>query len=852
MHLLLDPLFTNHLSSASPKSNTLGSPPSNDVFRRSSGTKRDTHTSQELLGGKRKKKRTDDQTASRAALREGRQEQRNKLVSESISRAQRARLHTVRSSTDDGLERKPPVVATAEGTTSASELILSKSCHATILESARESGNSCLDPAGESLSQHEDRKHADSGFSAETERNADISGSCVRPLTHYLTPSPSRRSSHAGNQSPSPSGLQLPELQFSSVRGQRSYKSPTRSNAAAGSSRPSAVLSPSRLKLKDKLRYHYDDRNGTPEKQSKEITPRRISPPLLDDSKVSASSVFSLDPNVSDKEDIGNSHTQLTDLAVRQAQGPRMTYAAGHRTVLQEPKDTYFEHSILAGQQSPPASKRIRELPPPESSLKVTTEDEEFQNSSQNGLRSIYELREAGSIQRITRQTEALMDDIEGSVSASQQRLALVELIRGLQSASFKQQFWDSGCEVRLLNILESGSDQIIRFLLSVAMLSNFDHSGSAVLLDHQSRDKAITFWAGCLDDAVDINALLVNRRFGLTRDLQREIRKVCDNIKALPLWGQSGPPQLSCQMLSLRCLEHVVRQSREAGSTQALLSRPTIERLLEIVSQTDFDSTNASELAMLISRLALSTLESSAIVYSVSDQACESLWSDGAIRKLGMLITRIPKKLEKNQQLLSLGLRLGLNLSNSSLAACTAFARPEVITTILHTIVEHFSLLSLEGTDDERNIILDNLVLSLGFLINVSEKNERTRELFLRHSDDASAPIETVIRLFVTKLEDASEVTSENEIKFNIPFGWLAVLLAYLSKNIAVRDCVKRHLAGGTLRRLLDAVAEFLTYHRRVAAELRHTDADVDIKTTFTDRLQNLVNTLKAEEGLP
>ena len=78
-----------------------------------------------------------------------------------------------------------------------------------------------------------------------------------------------------------------------------------------------------------------------------------------------------------------------------------------------------------------------------------------------------------------------------------------------------------------------------------------------------------------------------------------------------------------------------------------------------------------------------------------------------------------------------------------------------------------------------------------------------------------------------------------------------MAVLLAYLSKNQSVRWRLKGRLKDGSLRQLVEAVTEFITYHRRVVADVHHPDAGDDVQFNFTERLQSVLNGLKEEDGL-
>lgn len=93
-------------------------------------------------------------------------------------------------------------------------------------------------------------------------------------------------------------------------------------------------------------------------------------------------------------------------------------------------------------------------------------------------------------------------------------------------------------------------------------------------------------------------------------------------------------------------------------------------------------------------------------------------------------------------------------------------------------------------------------------------------------------------------------QVTSEEQTKFNVPFGYLAVLLAYLCKNPVIKARVRMQLEGASIKQLLDAVGEFLRYHRKLE-EIRLVYGDADVKANFIGRLQDLLNFLKESEDL-
>lgn len=90
----------------------------------------------------------------------------------------------------------------------------------------------------------------------------------------------------------------------------------------------------------------------------------------------------------------------------------------------------------------------------------------------------------------------------------------------------------------------------------------------------------------------------------------------------------------------------------------------------------------------------------------------------------------------------------------------------------------------------------------------------------------------------------------SEREASLNVAFGYLSVLLSYLCLNKTVRFMVSSQLQGGSLKKLLDAVQEFLHYHREIDANIHQDEEGVDVQADFTDRLQRLIDGLKLDVG--
>ena len=76
-------------------------------------------------------------------------------------------------------------------------------------------------------------------------------------------------------------------------------------------------------------------------------------------------------------------------------------------------------------------------------------------------------------------------------------------------------------------------------------------------------------------------------------------------------------------------------------------------------------------------------------------------------------------------------------------------------------------------------------------------------------------------------------------------------MLLGWLCLDSAIKMRVSDRLPGNSLKQLLDAVEEFLRYHRSVDQAIVGADGEDDARAIFISRLQSHVDDLKKAEGL-
>lgn len=86
-------------------------------------------------------------------------------------------------------------------------------------------------------------------------------------------------------------------------------------------------------------------------------------------------------------------------------------------------------------------------------------------------------------------------------------------------------------------------------------------------------------------------------------------------------------------------------------------------------------------------------------------------------------------------------------------------------------------------------------------------------------------------------------------ESHYNVPFGYLSVLLSSLCINDQVRAQVRKRLPGQTLKPLLEAVEEFVEFHRKVDHQLKQIEGQEIPQLDFVNRLEVMMTRLRRAE---
>ncbi|KAL2068355.1 hypothetical protein VTL71DRAFT_16453 [Oculimacula yallundae] len=555
-------------------------------------------------------------------------------------------------------------------------------------------------------------------------------------------------------------------------------------------------------------------------------------------------------------EDAPNSQDALQAPFVSESQssqitGPRFTYAK-QRSMLNE--DDLMSQLAMELPTVPPQNsqgRRGRRASIPNLKPLASFHDEvDDEDDSVAAIRSVHELRQAGANNRFLDEVQDFLDRIgsPGKTTPSMRRSGLLDLAHKLQDKNFSRQFRSNGIEQKLFLHLGQETEIVSGFLM-VTILVSLLMEGNMPHIVSQLRRQGITrLLIRLLESQLGINVVAKDRSSNMSKVAQSLVSEYQDYLLQLPIWEDLKPQTISPRTIALKCLELMVRQTREAGNGADIFSKELTTSLFAIVRAATDDRSWAlpSEKSAIDFYLALSALESHSITArTVQD---ETIWINEYLPIIGdTLQTALTRPLEAFGVLQILLLRLTLNVTNNNPRASDVFARATLMSAMGQVIVTRFNQISRFMLEEDLSIAVDHLILVLGVMINFAEWSPACRESLQTLNCDASDPLDGMVRAFADSLERTSQADSVQESQKNVAFGYLSVLLGFLSLQPSLSSRISALQPRKTLKPIVSSIEEFIGHHKTV--DLIAADEEgYTPQTGLTERLEGLVGKLKVE----
>lgn len=402
----------------------------------------------------------------------------------------------------------------------------------------------------------------------------------------------------------------------------------------------------------------------------------------------------------------------------------------------------------------------------------IDQELKENTNSQIGMIRSLHELREAGSNARSICEVETILEEINRKrVGTLDFQLSkLLNLFGKLQDGSFCLLFIEKGLDLRLFNQTNSDDDLLAKILLAAVIFQLILPSTSISRLSRISNSGMLSFLFELLNHEQNVGSVMRRRRTKISDNTMKNIENFCDLLQRSTAWRFCKPSILTARAISLQCLEYLARQAREVSYTEAILPHVGIYSVVKLLRSGSSGSNQPEPQVLFDLQLSVSLLDLCAISNAAYEQNIQ--WKREVLENVVNLLPSIEtwsRKVssldgwsqEEVGTLRNLVLRLVLNLTNNSPEICEAFANPNVIHTMLSIVVSCFRTSCVDNTKLNTRTLLDSLILAIGSMINLTECCDSARQLVTSLSSENASFLDVLLQLFIAKQAKSGEVRS-------------------------------------------------------------------------------------------
>lgn len=445
-----------------------------------------------------------------------------------------------------------------------------------------------------------------------------------------------------------------------------------------------------------------------------------------------------------------------------QITGPKFTYSRQRSMLVEE--DMVEQLAFDMPLETPQGSQRRRgSIPTLKPLSSFREEEEEVDEAANTTIRTIHELRQAGANSRFTDEVEDLLDRIgkPAAKPSSLRRSGLLDLGIKMEDKAFVRQFRAHGAEQRLFVDVGQENDVVSGFLMTSLIIPILTEGNVPLVISQLQQQGIAKLLNRLILTERSIVAVTKERKTNMSKMAQNSISTYHGSLIQLSAWKDLSPRELSPRTLALKCLELIVRQTREAGDASDIISEELNTNLFDILKSSDGDAswdlphgTKAIDFY-----LTLSTLESHSLVTRTAQD--ERTWIRQLLPIIGNTLNRaLNRPLDSfgDQQILAL--KLTVNVTNHSPKACDAIANSDLMFTILRIIVAKFKSMSNLWAEEEIIVAVDNLILLIGAMINFALWSTKALQNIDNFAGAAKDPLDELIKLFVDNREKTFEAS--------------------------------------------------------------------------------------------
>ena len=402
-------------------------------------------------------------------------------------------------------------------------------------------------------------------------------------------------------------------------------------------------------------------------------------------------------------------------------------------------------------------------------------------NDSNGPVRSIHELRQAGDNARFRGAIDGIFEEIGSSHDSMSTRCyGFVQLSLRLFDWRFSRRFSESGFVGKFVDCLTEDLD-VISASFAFCSYELIHTSGMFSPTDFALVwPKILGLSHKLLTAEDDILNLIKRRELGISKTVQASVKRA---IPMLSATISDDPPlsNLTPRLIALRCICSCLRGLQHNGDSIEPMHVPILNQLVDMLVLKDLGALLSPEDFLMVFWV-LSTLEAyMALADSLSVDHRDAL---KPIAQLYHILEVKDSELnDRSREIRILYIKVILNLTNNNSSFWTEFIKPELLGPLLGVSLSKFCELTSEHLVEEKST-LDTVILALGTLINLTQRSDLARTMFLTTTKNSTSFLQLLLKEFstanidlVTEVCDTFPLPSGSSIPLVIFYALISAL---------------------------------------------------------------------------
>jgi len=429
-------------------------------------------------------------------------------------------------------------------------------------------------------------------------------------------------------------------------------------------------------------------------------------------------------------------------------------------------------------------------------------------------LKSIHELRQAGTNNRFERDLETLLEDIDPSQATASKSLrlqSLMKLFRRLADDDFTSFVSDRALD-RLASWSKLVKDKLSKLLFDM-ILWRLVHAKNLSPAKLSMIAKAVASSTALITSLHSMSQIAKDKKESLSKALLRDLQEFEHFVLQEQLLPACEGDTIVPAAVTIGALHDSLRKLAEAGAINISVGREacrSIAMLLEMASVTISSSAIQHQ---FIAKLALSLLK----LFAGPLDSDLGMSNDEYLSLGNTLASVLNYTLDQNEELVQSVYHFAISLCNDRPQVCRQIALSGLPVSAMHVIDSRFLSL-VSGTKTGSPVdqgMLDSIILSLACLLDITEHEDDVRYQFANSSNNPSRPttLQTLVAIYAEAAPLLKEATTADQGQLLVAFGYLSLLICNLCLSQDIWATTSKLLGELGISDVVASAKELLIY---------------------------------------